>query len=116
MTTITREIWIDAPKHTVWKQLENFGGIAAWNPSVTDSYLTSDQAQGVGTTRHCKLGGGSSIEERILEWSDDEGLVVEIYDGAKTPPFKSAIATIKIREETRICLSSRFYRAVLCAR
>lgn len=99
MTAITREVWIDAPKQTVWKQIENFGGIVTWNPGVTDSYLTSDQAHGVGATRHCDLGGGSSVEERVLEWREGEFVEIEIYDGAKIPPFKRATATIQLREE-----------------
>ncbi len=48
--------------------------------------------------RHCDLAmAGASIEERVVEWVDGERMKVEIYEGKKAPPFKTAFATISVR-------------------
>ncbi|MDJ0752807.1 MAG: SRPBCC family protein [Ardenticatenaceae bacterium] len=100
MTDLTRKIWIDAPKEEVWATLADFGNIYQWNPNVTKSYLTTTQGEGTGTQRHCDLTlAGASVEERIVEWHDGEAMGIEIFDGQKTPPWRNAVATIKIREE-----------------
>ena len=100
MTTVTREVQINAPKEKVWEILADFGGIYAFNPSVPNSYLTSEQTGGVGTQRHCDLAAaGASLEERVVEWVDGEKMVIEIYAGKKTPPFKQAFATISVRAD-----------------
>ena len=98
MTSITREIRINAPKEKVWDALANFGDIYTFHPGVPKSYSTNNQSGGKGATRHCDLGGGSSIEERVIEWKDGESMAIEIYDGKKAPPFKRAVATLAVRE------------------
>ncbi len=99
MATHEREVWIDAPKEKVWAALADFGNIYVFNPNVPTSYSTSEKTSGLGATRHCDLRGGVSVEERIIDWQEGESMVIEIYDGAKTPPFKSAIASISVKEE-----------------
>lgn len=99
MSRFGYEVEIDRPVSEVWRTLSDFGGIYRYNPNVPSSHLTSNGgAVGVGTTRHCDLGGGTSIEERLIEWRDGEGFALEIYDGVKAPPFKSAIATFEVDE------------------
>jgi carbon monoxide dehydrogenase subunit G len=101
MAKVTREIRIDAPKEKVWNALADFGGISVFNPTVPNSYSTSEQNSGVGASRHCDLAlSGASIEERVVEWIDGEQMTIEIYEGKKTPPFKTAYATIAVHEDT----------------
>lgn len=98
MTTITREIQINAPKDKVWAALADFGNIHVFNPTVPNSYVTNGQNQGVGTLRHCDLAiPGASIEERVVEWVEGERMKIEIYEGKNAPPFKTAFATISVR-------------------
>lgn len=100
MTTLTREVWINAPTEKVWAILADFGNIAVFNPGVPRSYLTSRQQQGVGATRHCDLAvAGASVEERIIAWTEGESMQIEIYRGTKTPPFKKAVATLTVTAE-----------------
>ena len=103
MTTLTREVRINAPKEKVWGILADFGNIYLFNPGVPRPYLTSDQQHGVGTTRPCDLAGGpiqnASVEERIIAWNEGESMQIEIYAGTKTPPFKKAAASISVRED-----------------
>ncbi len=99
MSTITREIWIDAPKSDVWAVLADFGNIYRFNPTVPRSYSTNDLSSGLGATRHCDLNiDGASVEERIIEWHDGQKMGVEIYDGQKTPPWRNAIAELSVAE------------------
>lgn len=97
MTTITHEVRINAPKEKVWDILADFGGIYKFNPGVSDSYSTSSANEGVGATRHCDLLPAGSIEERIIEWNEGRDYKIEIYEGKGAPPFKSAIAHLKIQ-------------------
>lgn len=99
MTSLTREVRINAPKEKVWDALADFGNISVFNPTVPNSHSTNGLSSGEGATRHCDIGtSGSSIEERVVEWKDGESMAIEIYEGKKAPPFKKAIATISIRE------------------
>lgn len=100
MTTVTRKVWVDAPKDKVWAALADFGGICKFNPSIPYSYSTSETNQGVGATRHCDLTiTGSSIEERVIDWKEGESYTVEIYEGKVTPPYKYFYGTIRVEEE-----------------
>lgn len=46
MTTISREIEINASKEDVWKAIAKFGNICHANPGVLKSYVTSEQQEG----------------------------------------------------------------------
>lgn len=87
MTTITRQVTIDAPAAEVWALLADFGNIYRFNPTVRTSHSTNE-LHGVGAARHCDLGRGSSIEEVIAEWTEGVSMTVHIVGGTKTPPFK----------------------------
>lgn len=100
MTQVAGEVRINAPREQVWEALADFGGIYKFNPTVPKSYSTSEANGGVGATRHCDLAvQGASIEERIVEWQEGEKYAIEIYDGQKSPPFKSAVAQISVAED-----------------
>lgn len=99
MTTINRSVVIDAPRSRVWEALRDIPGIQTWNPGVPSSHSTSETTEGMGATRHCDFTmPGSSVEERVVEWDDGHSYTIEIYDGTKLPPFKTARATLSIDE------------------
>lgn len=88
---INGEVLIEASKERVWESVADFGNTYLWNPSVTHSRLTSDAPSGIGATRHCDLTiSKASIEERVVDWVENEQLRVEIFGGRRTPPFKEA--------------------------
>ena len=100
MTTHNREVWIDASKEKVWAALADFGNVYLFNPTVPQSHLTSEQETGVGTSRHCEMTiEGASIEERIVDWNEGDSMKIEIYEGTKAPPFRTAVATISLTEK-----------------
>ena len=107
MGTFNYEIEIERPAAEVWATVSDFGRPSRYSPAVSNSYLTGNGAESaagqseieVGTTRHCDLTvSGASIEERVVELRDGERLAIEIYDGAKAPPFKSARAVLAVEE------------------
>ena len=112
MTTETRSVYVDAPRHQVWDVLADFGNIYKFNPNLTGSYSTSDANSGVGATRHCDLTfSGASIEEEIIAWNEGESYQIEIVDGTRTPPFKSVVATLAVADEgvgTRVTMTMEY--------
>lgn len=100
MTELTFETKIDAAPAEVWGVLSDFGNVYRFNPSVPTSHLTSDARNGLGATRHCDLIiPGASVEERIIDWVDEESYQVEIYQGTRTPPAETVQARLSVRAE-----------------
>jgi len=93
------EIVIEAPKERVWSALADFGNVYLWSPVVVHSRSTSDVPNGIGATRHCDLTiSKASIEERVVEWVENERMRIEIFDGRRTPPFREAWGDITLEE------------------
>lgn len=100
MTIIAREITINKSKDEVWKAIAKFGDICHGSPGVLKSFVTSEQQEGVGATRHCDLFMmGATIEERISEWNEGESLTVDIYEFNNLPGIKSMKALFSVRTE-----------------
>ena len=84
-TVITRKVTINAPKQKVWEALADFGNVFKLSPNLKKSYLTSDQQEGIGATRHCDfVNMGAQVEERIVEWDEGESIKIDIYESKKT--------------------------------
>ncbi len=99
MTTLNLSIKIDAPTEKVWEALADFGGVAAWNPSVKQSRLTSSAVEGAGVSRECVLAPMGTVQERVTEWTDGRLMGIEIYDHKNLPGLRSAVATIKLEPQ-----------------
>ena len=93
------EILIEASKERVWEALADFGNNYLWNPAVVHSHSTSEAPNGVGSTRHCDLTvPKASIEERVVDWVENEQMRIEIFDGRRKPPFKEALGNVTLEE------------------
>ena len=93
------EVLIEAPKERVWEALADFGNTYLWSPAVAHSRSTSDIPNGIGATRHCDLNiSKASIEERVVDWVENERIRVEIFDGRRTPPFREAWGEFTLEE------------------
>jgi len=77
MTTITRTRDLPAPPATVWATLADFDALALWADGIDHSSLTTDQREGVGTTRRVQMGQITLIE-RVIAWEPDHRLAYEI--------------------------------------
>ena len=98
MTTITREIEINASKEKVWAAIADFGNICHASPGVISSKVTSDTKEGIGSTRHCDFSMmGATAEERITEWKDGESLKIEVYELKKMPGIKKMAADFSVK-------------------
>ena len=100
MTTLSREIEINASKEDVWKAIAKFGDICHASPGVLKSNVTSEQQEGVGATRHCDFAmNGATAEERVTQWKEGESLTIEVYDLKKMPGIDKMEAEFKVRTE-----------------
>ena len=82
---------IDAPVVRVWEALADIGSISRWNPGVSDSRLLTEADTGVGSARHCDLGGRNYLRESVVEFVPHERLTMRVDE--TNLPF----ATIDIR-------------------
>ncbi len=99
LTTIRREIEINQPKEKVWKALADFGNICHGHPAVSKSYITSEQKEGIGATRHCDFTMmGASAEERIVAWNFEKNITVDVYELNKMPGIDNLSLDLSIRE------------------
>lgn len=79
MSTLTKEIRIQAPKAAVWEVLADLGSISTWQPGVSASRSTSEEPGGEGATRHCDVVGPEQGMEGLLT-----GLESRVGDGKET--------------------------------
>lgn len=99
MTVLRYEIEIDAPKDEVWKLLANLGDVNKFHPFVPNSYYTSDQLSGVGSSRVCEFSmNDMTVEETVIDWQEGENLTVQIaFIKGMTPPLKDMRGTLAVK-------------------
>lgn len=96
-TSIKREIEINESPDKVWSVLADFGNVCHGHPSVSSSYITSEQTEGVGATRHCDFTMmGASAEERITEWNEGKNIKIEVEDLKKMPGIKTMALDLEV--------------------
>ena len=99
MTTITKDIQINAPKEKVWEILSNLETVQNYDPIVVNAFYTSDIKEGVGASRQCDLPEGGYVKERITAWNPGEGYSLNIYeDGEPDSPFENQAAHFALAE------------------
>jgi len=113
MYNITVGKTLNAPRKAVWASWADFGNVAAWHPFVSHSKLLGDPTEPVqlGSRRQCDLADGKNmVRERIIEYTPEERLKIEMYDG--TLPMKTVVATVSFgapdAERTRVIMSMDF--------
>ena len=72
MLQITTTIDIDAPVDDVWKKAAKLDDVQNFVDSVTKSYYSSEQKEGVGAERTCEVNGFGTLVEQIVDWKDGE--------------------------------------------
>jgi uncharacterized protein YndB with AHSA1/START domain len=98
MTTITKDIQINAPRQKVWEILSNLETVHDYDPFVTNSFYTSDIREGVGASRQCDWEGGY-IKERITGWNPGEGHSLDVYeDSQPDSPLENQVAHFVLAE------------------
>ncbi len=99
MTTITKDIQINAPKEKVWEILSNLETVQNYDPMVVNAFYTSDIQEGVGSSRQCDLPEGGYVKERITAWHPGEGYSLDVYeDGEPDSPLENQVAHFALHE------------------
>ncbi len=98
MPNVTLTRMIDAPVAEVWTAWDDFAHIDKFNPNLSKSFLLEkSQTTGLGAERQCTMRDGKNfIQERIVEYQENERLKIEIFNG--TFPLKDNFATIGMRQ------------------
>ena len=92
------QVVVDAPVDQVWSALADFGNVADYSPGIISSHSTSETPTGLGATRHCSLAlFGASVEERIVGWTENEMLDIDIYESNRFPVVTNVGATFTLQ-------------------
>ncbi len=97
MGSFATSVRIEAPKERVWEVLSDLGSIYKWNPGITHSFTTSDEAKGENAMRQCDLPDGGFLRERAFNWSEGEGFTIEIYETSL--PLKESFVDFRATPE-----------------
>ena len=111
MPTVSRHVTIAAPREAVWATLADIGSVSRWNPVVTHSVETSDDASsgGVGASRHCELPGSmGAIDEVVTGWNDLESMSFEISGAKMMRSMRARFDLAEDGDRTRVTMTSDF--------
>ena len=78
MLHVNATIEIDAPSNEVWRRLAKLDDVQNFVESVTKSYYSSEQTEGVGAERTCEVRGFGTLQERITQWDDGDSLTYAV--------------------------------------
>jgi uncharacterized protein YndB with AHSA1/START domain len=111
MHTVSVRREIAAPVEAVWRVLDDFGGVAKYNPNVESSKIVAGPESGPGATRECVLGDSGRIEEKIVEYNPHSGYTVEFIDVGDFP-LKTNVVEIGLESidgaRTAVTMTSNF--------
>jgi carbon monoxide dehydrogenase subunit G len=88
----TREI--DAPKPDIWRVLDDFDGVADFNPAVNSATIVAGPDTGEGATRECVLDEGGRITETIVEYEPGSSFTIEFADLGDMGAFVKEFVTV----------------------
>ena len=90
MTTLRKEIRIDAPVEAVWEVLGDLESTPEWIPGVAEATVSGDR-------RVCRTTDGEEIHERIHGY--DEAARTWSYAQSVVPlPITGSAGTLRVRE------------------
>lgn len=86
------EVIVNLPRQEVWQRLRDLGIAHKYVPDLRDCRMTTEQREGVGTSRRVYTTSGMEMDETVIEWNEGQGFVIRLHDGDKPPPpvFKEA--------------------------
>lgn len=81
----------------IWAVLKDFPNVQNFNPAVKKSYKHDGPDTDVGARRHCDLIPFGTLEEKIIEYKENESMKIDIYDGKKLPPINNMMALFQLK-------------------
>jgi hypothetical protein len=109
MPTSEYEIEVNVNQEEAWDKLRDFGAAIHYVPGLTSVELTTEQREGVGTSRRVCL-GKLVLNETITEWRNGQGFTLRLHRGEKgpMPPLKAACYDYNLVERGgKLFLSNR---------
>jgi hypothetical protein len=98
-STTSAEIVVDLPRAQVWERLRDLGKAHHYVPGLTDTRFTTEQREGVGTSRKVYQKGMAPMDETVVEWRDGYGFLLRLHNGDKAPLiFQEAYFSYAIEE------------------
>ncbi len=80
MTTLKRQIEINAPSQVVFDVLANLELVERYNPLVIRAKYVSEARRGIGSARECDLGKDGAVRERVVGFEDGNWIRMELYE------------------------------------
>jgi uncharacterized protein YndB with AHSA1/START domain len=111
MHTVSVKREIDASIEEVWRVLDDFSGVAKYNPNVETSRIVAGPESGNGATRECTFHDGGRIEEKIVDYKPRTSYTVNFTDVGDFPLEKNVVKIgVESIDETRtvVTMTSNF--------
>ncbi|MCH9684072.1 MAG: SRPBCC family protein [Deltaproteobacteria bacterium] len=95
MATIQINRTVSHLPEAVWAAFADFGGVHRFHPMVEHSPLhESAPQQGLGAERTCHFYDGNEVQERIVRWTDQQAMEIEVFGGSM--PLRDANVRIEL--------------------
>ena len=92
---VERSMKFNIPASSIWKTLENYGGIEMYAPTIKSSPIVGEQQTGLGAKRRCTFADGSSLVETIVDYEEGEGYRMELSEYSF--PLKYMFADVYVK-------------------
>jgi uncharacterized protein YndB with AHSA1/START domain len=99
MHTASATRTIDAPAPAVWAVVDDFDGVAAYNPNVESARFTSEVETGAGASRRCTLSDGGHLDETIVAYDPGRAYAVDADGSFPLRALRVEIAVVPRGED-----------------
>ena len=77
--TVSHEVYIELPPEQVWNTMRDLTLAKYYVPNVVDTWLVTEQREGVGASRKVRMKNGDVMDETVVEWNEGRGFVVRLH-------------------------------------
>lgn len=98
MQRIEQSVTIEATQTDVWNALADLRNMRHYMPGLETVELLGEASGGVGASRYCVFEDGVELEERIVEWNEGDGYVLETAKAVKVP-MKTNRVSFRLAED-----------------
>ena len=103
-TQLEATILIDAARPMVWAVVREIGDIARFHPLLRDS-CRLNETEGIGAQRHCKMKPMGEMEEKVIDWREENGFTTKVVGGKMLPPCDFMYGDLRLEavgQKTRV--------------
>jgi len=101
MGEVHSTVRIEMPRQKAWEILRDLTKAHSYVPGIVDTVITTEQVEGVGTSRIVYQSKTRGLNETVVEWNDGYGFLIRLHRGEKgaPPPFKEAYFRYAIADD-----------------